>query len=103
MITKSLETYTLKMVEGVQMPESKKNPETGKFEKTGNTEQFYSYTFISDDEFMEKLVFMKSPNKIDLRKLEGKSGNLVIRSEYNDYDRKVKTSLEDFHVEDSKK
>lgn len=95
MVTQSLEKYTLKMVEKVDMPESKKNDATGKFEKTGNTVPMYGYTFIGTLG-MEKLFFLKSPEKLDLKDKEGQEGFLVVDLNYNDYDRKVKSTLVDF-------
>jgi hypothetical protein len=95
MLVQSTEKFTLKMVEKIDMPESIRDSETGKFKKTGNTVEMYGYTFIGTLG-MEKLFFMKSPEKLDLRDKEGKLGYLALDVVYDDYSRKTKTQLLDF-------
>lgn len=75
----SVDNFTLRLVEDVLMDESKVNPETNKFEKTGSGKKdlYKGYTFIGADEFKEKVYFMKLVANGDWSKLEGKTGKLL--------------------------
>lgn len=95
MVNQSLEKFTLKMVEAVEMPEQVYNKEKKTFDKTGEKVIMYGYTFISL-EGLEKMYFMKNPDQLDLRNMEGKSGFIVLNSQFDDYNRKVKTQLHAF-------
>jgi len=79
MKTITVDNFILKLVSKVHMDESKVNPDTGNFEKTGSgkKDMYYQYSFISDDEFMEKFEFMKAPKNGDYSKLENQKGKLV--------------------------
>lgn len=75
----SVQNYKLALVSKVFMDESRKNPETGEFEKTnsGKKDMYYKYTFLSDDEFQEEFSFQKSPSNGDYSSLKDKAGKLV--------------------------
>lgn len=89
-----IENVKLKMVEGITLPESKKSEVTGKFEKTGQTIPAYTYTFISDDDFAEKLVFTKPVSKANYKEFEDKIVNIILDIKYDEYGRKLKISLD---------
>jgi len=75
----SVDNFTLRLVEDIAMDESAIDATTGKFVKTGSGKKEYykGYTFLGNDEFKEKIYFMKSLKNGDLSKLEGKTGKLV--------------------------
>jgi len=82
------EDLKMTMWEQTMLPEKKPNPETGKWEVTGEKEERTTYTFR--DEFGEIQKFL---GKNDYRELEGRQCNVTIAVKYNDYDRKTRVSL----------
>jgi len=82
-----LENYILKMKSGIELPESKKNDLTNKWEKTGNKIQAYEYIFVKDDISMNKVV-ITSPKNFALN--EGGKANLIFSVGYNSFERKNK-------------
>jgi len=88
MIQVNFEGIKMAMWEKTMLPEKKLNPETGKWEKTGNKEERTTYTF--KDEFGDKLVLM---GKNEYRVFEGEQVDITLALSYNDYDRVTKISL----------
>jgi len=65
------------------MPEKARNIE-GKYEPTGKTVEMSTYTF--HDEFGSELKFTSPKN--EYREFINQEVQLIVRGEYNDYDRK---------------
>jgi hypothetical protein len=70
-----IENVKLKMIEGYTLPNQTYNKETKAFVKTGGEKQFYRYTFISNDEFKNKLELSSSE---DYSKFEDKVVNIIM-------------------------
>jgi len=83
----------LVMWEKVELPESKKNEVSGKYEKTGEKVEKTQYTFR--DEFGTKLVLL-GDNKY--REFERRQCTVEIKIAYNDFERKTKVSLVNVRV-----
>jgi len=85
-----IEGVKMAMWEKTEMPEKRLNPESGKYEKTGQKEERTTYTF--KDEFGEKLTFL---GKNDWRELEGRDCDITLAIRYNDFDRVTRVSLQE--------
>jgi len=99
MIVQPVDTeFKLVFHEGVEMPERALNRATNEWEKTGKKEQFFQYTFITTDEFAEKISFMVKPADLDLRQQIGKSGKLLLNIKQKEFGGKITrtVSLEGF-------
>jgi len=55
-----LQNYCLKMLAGIEMPESKLNEVTKKWEKTGNKILAFEYTIIKNDITKNKLIILSN-------------------------------------------
>lgn len=87
------EEVKLAMVEGITMPVRALNKATKEWEKTGETEQVYQYSFIGQDGFAEKIVFMINPKFLDLRDKDGKVGTLILELKQKEFQGKRTNAL----------
>jgi hypothetical protein len=84
----------LKMWEKTMLPESIKNNETGKYEKTGRKVENTTYTFLDSEG--NKLVCLS--DNAQYRELEGKNGELLISLVHDDFKRINKIKFHGFIV-----
>lgn len=95
MLVNSKEVVELVFFEGVEMPIRELNKETNTWEKKANGEKelTYQYTFVTDSEFAEKLVFFVSPKVSDLRELKGQKGTLAFDYTQKSFGGKTTSSM----------
>jgi len=87
-----LEPLQLVMWEKVDLPDSKRDQNTGEWVKTGNTVEKTRY--VLRDEFGETLKFL-SDN--EYREMEGSEVSIVLDINYNDYSNTIKTVLKEIN------
>lgn len=86
----AIENLQLVMWERKELPDRRKDPETGEWVKTG--EMIEKTLYILRDEFGETLKFLSNN---EYRDLEGSLIRLTIDIVYNDYQNKVTVSLKE--------